>query len=364
MQPLSKTLRALFLGVALISMMVACVSYTALRELRRPAGTSSEPVQFVVESGESTSAIATKLADAKLIRFPLLFSFLVRNGGYDGSLKAGSYALRPNMTISEIIASLQVSQQFDEVQIQVIEGLRLEEIAAVVGQAGLPNVSEQDFLDAASDGSVYKENHFLLSDLPPGADLEGYLFPDTYRVRSDSTAEDVVETMLANFDQQYASFETEVRVERNVHEIVTMASIIQREAGSEGEMPKIAAAFWNRLRPEFEGETGGGKLQADPTLQYALGKSGDWWPNINNLSIDEINNNNDPYNTRARAGLPPGPISNPGIAALQAAAQPDDSQRWFYFVASCTEPGAHNFATTFEDFQRLEQEFLACQPAS
>jgi UPF0755 protein len=196
--------------------------------------------------------------------------------------------------------------------------------------------------------------------LPDGASLEGYLFPDTYRLRQTATVTDVIDIMLSNFDEKYAAFETEVRVQRNIHEIVTMASIVQRESGNTEEMAKISAALWNRLKPEYAGETGNGRLQSDPTLQYARGTPGNWWPNINSLSLDEINNDPSPYNTRVQPGLPPGPISNPGAAALEAAAKPDESQRYFYFVASCTAPGTHNFATTFEEFQRLEQEAQSC----
>jgi len=168
--------------------------------------------------------------------------------------------------------------------------------------------------------------------------------------------------MLNRFDEQYATFEKEVIVsDVSVHQIVTMASIIQREAVREDEMPKISAVFWNRLKPEYAAETGNGKLQADPTLQYALGTPGGWWPKLDTLSVEEINANTSPYNTRVNPGLPPGPISNPGLAALRAAARPDQSAPYLYFVASCTDLGGHNFATTNQEFQNFEQEYLQCK---
>lgn len=364
MQSLSKPLRALFLGVALVSVMLACVSYLLLNEIRRPAGDSNELVVFVVEPGESTNAIATKLADEQMIRFPLLFSNLVRAQNLDSSLKAGTYNLTRDMTMSQIISALQVSPSFAEVTLTIIEGMRREEIAEAVGSAGFASIDAPSFLAATADGATFKERHFLLNGLPAETSLEGYLFPDTYRFRQSATTDEVINAMLDNFDQKYASFETEVQVERTVHEIVTMASIVQREATRTAEMPQIAAVFWNRLKPEFAGETGNGKLQSDPTLQYVLGTPAKWWPNVNTLTLDEINNNLDPYNTRVQAGLPPGPISAPGLAALEAAAKPDQTASYLYFVASCTDPGAHNFATTFAEFQTLEQAYLACAPAS
>lgn len=357
---LAKTLRAVFLGVALVSLTVACAAFALLSEVRRPAGGDPTPVEFVVEPGDSTSRIATRLSDEGLIRQPLLFNLLVRMQGLEGSLQTGRYLLSPGMTMGEIIAALQTSR-VEEIQITIPEGARIEEIAQQIGSSGLLNVTEQEFLRVARDGASFQAAHFLLSSLPAGASLEGYLFPDTYRFAVTATAEEVVETMLTRFDQQYASFETEVTVaDTNVHAIVTMASIVQREASREDEMPKIAAVFWNRLKPEFQAETGGGKLQADPTVQYVLGQRGSWWPKLDSLTADEINSLASPYNTRANPGLPPGPISNPGLAALRAAARPDASAPYLYFVASCTSPGAHNFAVSFEEFQRFEQEYLAC----
>jgi UPF0755 protein len=356
---LSKTLRALFLGVALVSLTVACAGYTLLSEVRRPASANDTPVEFIVESGDSTTQIATRLRDEDLIRQPLLFNLLVRMQGMEGKLQAGRYILRPNMTMSEIIAALQNSR-VEEIQITIREGARLEEIAQQLGSAGLINVTEEEFLRLARDGAAFQPAHFLLSSLPAGASLEGYLFPDTYRFAVTATAQEVVETMLGRFDEQYASFETEITVSgADVHDIVTMASIVQREAAREDEMPKIAAVFWNRLKPEYQGEVAG-RLGADPTVQYVLGQRGNWWPKLDSLTADEINSIASPYNTRANPGLPPGPISSPGLSALRAAARPDSSATYLYFVASCTNPGAHNFAANFEEFQRFEQEYLQC----
>ncbi len=356
----ARTVRAIFLGVALLALSVACAGYLLLSEIRRPAENDATPVEFIVEPGDSASVIATRLGTANLIRQPLLFTLLVRLRGLDGKLQAGRYLLRADMTMSEIIAALQNSR-VEEVQVTIIEGSRLEEIAEQIAAAGLVNVTEQAFLRAARNGVAFQPQHFYLNSLPPGASLEGYLFPDTYRFAVTATVTEVIEIMLDRFDEQYATFEREVTVTgATVHDIVTMASIVQREAVREDEMPKIAAVFWNRLKPEHLAETGGGKLGADPTVQYILGQRGNWWPRLDSLSIDEINGIASPYNTRVNPGLPPGPIASPGLAALRAAARPDESVPYLYFVASCTTPGAHNFAVTFEEFQRFEQEYLTC----
>jgi UPF0755 protein len=356
-----QTIRALMLGVAMLALVVSCGSFTLLRALRETGGSSSVPVEFEVEQGDSTSVIAAKLRSSEppLIRQPLLFSSLVRAKGLDGQLQAGNYLLRPNMSMGEIIGTLQ-SGRADEVQITIVEGSRLEEIAAVVAESGV--ATEDAFLEAARNGAAFRDAHFLLSSLPEGASLEGYLFPDTYRFASTATVSEVVDTMLTRFDEQYDSFDQEVQVEgRSVHEIVTMASIVQREAARVDEMTLIAGVFWNRLEPEYAAETGNGRLQADPTVQYVLGKPGEWWPQLSGLTIEQIEGVASPYNTRVNPGLPPGPISNPGLAALEAAAKPAQEPAYLYFVASCANDGSHQFATTFEEFQRFEAEYLACQ---
>jgi UPF0755 protein len=360
---LARALRALFLGITLIALVAACASFAILSEIRRPAGASERPIEFIVQQGDSTSTVATKLGSAGLIRQPLLFSLLVRMQALDGKLQAGRYLLRANMAMGEIIAALQ-SSRVEEIQVTIVEGSRLEEIASQIGALGLLNVDEQNFLDTARNGAVFQPEHFLLNSLPPGASIEGYLFPDTYRFAVTASVTEVVQTMLNRFDEQYATFEKETQVNgASVHQIVTMASIIQREAARENEMAKISSVFWNRLKPEYQAETGGGKLQADPTVQYVLGQRGNWWPKLNTLSADEINSISSPYNTRANPGLPPGPIASPGLASLRAAAQPDSSAAYLYFVTSCTDPGAHNFAATFEEFQRFESEYLTCSAA-
>lgn len=351
-------IRALMLGITLIALVVACAGYALLREISTPVSTSNEVVEFEVADGDSTSRIATKLRSASLIRQPTLFSTLVRYKGLDGRLQAGFYQLRPSMTMSQIISALQNSR-VEDVQFTVPEGLRLEEIAAIVGATGV--IDEAAFLEAARDADSFKANHFLLNGIPAGGTLEGYLFPDTYRINTRATPESVIEMMLTRFDEQYATIERDVRVpDRNVHEIMTMASVIQREAAMVTEMPQISAVFWNRLKPENVGETGNGRLQSDPTVQYALGYSeaeGTWWRKeltITDLAIES------PYNTRELPGLPPGPISAPGLAAITAAAQPDESANYLYFVASCAKDGTHHFTETFEEFQVYEAEYLAC----
>jgi len=354
-----RNVRALMLGITMLSLVVASFGYILLREIRTPLSKSNQTIEMVVEPGDSTTQIATRLRAARLIRQPVLFNALIRINDLEGKLQAGEYTLSPNMTMSEIATALQYSESVEEREVTVPEGLRIEEIAEILAQTGL--VEEQDFLTVARRGTTFRPEYDFLKSLPSDASLEGYLFPDTYRLVETATVTDILTVMLNRFEEQYGKVESNINVpDVGVHEIVTMASIVQREAALIDEMPKISAVFWNRLKPENFAETGNGKLQADPTVQYALGYSNfeqTWWRKdltFSDLKVDS------PYNTRENPGLPPGPICNPGLSALQAAANPDNEANYLYFVASCEGDGSHNFATNFVDFQQYEAEYQAC----
>lgn len=351
--------RALMLGITLLALVVACGGYVALREISAPAAAAGAPLEFVVESGASTGDIATALKAEGLIRQPALFTLLARTQGLDDKLQAGRYVLSPTMTMSQILIALQ-SSRMEDVQVTIPEGARLEELAAILAAAGVTGA--ETFLSVARDGERFRGEYFLLGSLPQGATLEGYLFPDTYRFAEQARPEEVVRTMLSRFAEQYATIERSVQVPgASVHDLVTMASIVQREAARVDEMPLIAGVFWNRLKPENAPIVGGGTLGADATVQYAVGYStqeGTWWRKT--LTVADLQTSS-PYNTRLSPGLPPGPIAAPGLAALTAAAQPNDRDGYLFFVASCARDGTHNFAASFEEFQRYEAEWLTCQ---
>lgn len=354
-----RNIRALMFGLTMIALVFAGVGYIFLQEIRSPAGDSSTPIEIEIELGDSTAQIATKLRAEKLIRQPIVFMTLIKLSGLDGTLQAGTYTLNQNMSMSEIATILQYSEAVAEIEITVPEGLRLEEIAEIIGRTGI--VDEQDFLNVVRKGTSFRSNYDFLRTLPADASLEGFLFPNTYRIAETATVTDIVNIMLGEFETQYSNIENEVTVsDVNLYDIVVMASIVQREAVLLDEMPRIAAVFWNRLKPENFGETGNGRLQADPTVQYALGYSNferTWWRK--ELTFTDLKVDN-PYNTREFPGLPPGPICSPGFDALKAAANPDNSTNYLYFVASCNGDGSHNFATNFVDFQQFEAEYQQC----
>lgn len=363
---MNRMFRALMFLVIIGGVIVGGVSELIRSEVTRAADSSDDqPVEFVIEQNQTASQIAASLREQGLIRQPLLFQFMVRQQGVGQQLQAGPYQLSKSMTMGQIISALQRAPSSEEISFQITPGLRMEEIAEALASQGMIS-DTQEFIAVASDAAPFKEKYALLESIPEGQGLEGYLFPDTYRIEASATVTDVIDKMLTDgFVARFSEFENEIIAEGpdgqppTVHEIVTMASIIQREAANTDEMAHLSYIFWNRLKPENEGEVNR-RLQADPTLQYALGQAGNWWPNLSELTADEINNNTSPYNTRTVQGLPPGPIANPQGEALRAAARPGqirpdgtDGKDDLYFVARCDGTKAHDFAPTLDEFNAL-----------
>ncbi len=297
---------------------------------------------FQVQIGESTSAIARRLedegfvADASALRNYLVYT------GLDTSVQAGDYSLSPRMTPLEIAHALQDATPA-EITFRILPGWRLEEIAASLPTSGL-SFSPQTFLDAAAHPLLPA---MLENQIPAGASLEGFLLPDQYRLPRQVSVEDFLKTILANFQIKVDASLLQGYQQQNLslYEAVTLASIVQREAVVEDEMPTIASVFLNRLQA-------GMKLDSDPTVQYSLASTnpppgGAWWKSP--LSLDDLKIDS-PYNTYIYPGLPPSPIANPGPSALHAVAFPAQT-RYLYFRAACDGSGKHNFAETYEQHQ-------------
>ena len=307
-------------------------------ELEQRAGSDDTPVTFVVEPGETAVRIADRLEQAGLVSDAQLFRRYVQYHGLDAGIEAGEFALRQTMTIPEIAQALQRGQRPEQV-VTVQEGLRLEQVAALVAEQ--TDIPKEEFLAWATTEWRNAGLPFdFLAELPPMATLEGFLFPDTYRLPEDAVALDLLTRMLETFDERVTADVRAMAAERglNVYELVTLASIVEREAVIDLERPLIAGVYHNRLKA-------GWFLGACPTVQYALGTPDDWWPQFT-LQATEIDS---PYNTYQNLGLPPSPICSPGLASLQAAASPAETD-YYFFLADCTkDDGSHLFAVTEEE---------------
>ena len=322
-------------GTRSISDGVVAMATGLLEPTAPPTG---QAIAFSVESGEGGAQIAEKLVRTGLIRNPTLFRFLLSYYGVAGALKVGHYELPSGIGPRDIITIL-TNGQVDLVSITVPEGWRAEEIADLVEAKGVARRDE--FLSLVRAGNA---DQTLSSVALPIGSLEGYLFPDTYLVRRDFGAKAFLQLMLQTFDERFSK---EMRQEAQargltVQQVVTLASIVEREAALAQEQPLIAGVLLYRLED-------GQPLAADPTIQYALvaygGKlpGGGYWKR--ELTVDDLKLAS-PYNTYQTAGLPPGPIANPGLGALKAVLHPQESN-YRYFVAK--PDGSHAFSTTFEE---------------
>ncbi|MCI0581035.1 MAG: endolytic transglycosylase MltG [Chloroflexi bacterium] len=315
------------------------------KELDQPVGAGQEPVTFVVAAGQSADEIAANLAAAGLLGDPELFTNYLRFYGLDDRLEAGTYQLSPQLTTPELAQAL--TRAFaQDVEVRFVEGWRYGELADYLAEDRPGQVDPVAFLAIVERQAAFDLSRYdFLASLPPEATLEGFLFPDTYRLPADADAAYLVQLMLDNFGRRVTPAMRQAIGVRGltVFQAVTLASIVEREAAVAQERPVMAGVFFNRLEQ-------GINLEADPTIQYALGyqaATDQWWKSPLfqvDLELDS------PYNTYLYPGLPPGPIANPGLAALEAVAFPAETD-YLFFVADCAAaiPGSHLFSATYEE---------------
>jgi len=287
-----------------------------------PAG-----AMLVVREGESLATVATRLEHAGVIRSALLFRAVARVSGRDRRLQPGEYRFATALTASELLDLLASGGTRPEVTVP--EGLTIREIAALLARNGYG--SAESFLCVADDPE------FLLAAGVPGPQLEGFLFPDTYRLTPVMSPSEILALMVRRFHERFDA-ERYRRVQgrgMRLNDVVTLASIVEKESALANERPVVAGVFYNRLRL-------GMPLQSDPTLIYAI-------PNFNGDLTRADLARPSAYNTYLLPGLPPGPIANPGLASLDAVLAPADTP-YLYFVSK--NDGSHAFAVTLADHNR------------
>src|SRR5271156_933371 len=313
----------------LVIAIVAGAAYAALSFYwLNPTEKFAPPREVTIEKGESFRQIARALAEAGVVRSELALRIYGRMSGTASQIKPGDYAFKGGERISDVMRHL-VKGDFIVVTITIPEGLTVHEIAERVGATGL--VCEDEFENAARDGAIVR----ALGLMPLGA--EGYLFPATYKFSPHAKTDDVLAAMLARF-YQVLTPEVETRmfaVGLDPRRLVTMASIVEKEAKAPSERPLIAGVFYNRLRL-------GMPLQSDPTAQYELdGVTGSAASAVHTTSA---------FNTYDFTGLSPGPIANPGLKSIEAALYPTPTD-FLYFVAR--EGGTHVFSKSYDDHRRV-----------
>lgn len=316
--------RALVVLIALFVAGVAAFGVFVVTDLRRsqPPG---ESVRVVVPEGASFASVVRDLVDKRLVRRAWTLEFFAKATRGDRQIQRGTYEFTRGESALDILGAM-IRGDILAVLVTVPEGFNTWQIAGAIQPAGIDSVA---FLSACRDADLRRALGV------PAESLEGYLFPDTYRVPFGSDARDVVAQMLTRFHAAWTPAMERRASEMSMarHEVVAMASIIEAEAQVPDERPVVSAVYHNRLQR-------GMKLDADPTVAYAMGGfRGRLY--YKDLKIDS------PYNTYRYAGLPPGPICSPGESSLHAALYPDPSVAALYFVAR--GDGRHVFSSTLRE---------------
>ena len=333
----------IILGISVIVGVVVSGSYLFDAYLTKP-DEGTQAIAFSIEEGSSVDTIARRLEDEGLITSKLFFKAYIRFS--KATPQAGEFQLTPGMSLRALVSELGFAQA-REVQVTIPEGYTLLEIGEVVTTV-LPGISTQQWEEVIKkNGKEAIAVDDILTGIPQGQGLEGYLFPDTYRFREDADAMIVAQTMVLTLKRRLA--ENDITIPRNLifeggltfHEMLTLASIVEREVRSPEDMKIVAGIFYTRLKI-------GMALQADSTVNYVTGG------NTPSISLDDSYIDS-PYNTYRNLGLPPGPISNPGMNAILATLNHVDSD-YVYFLT--TPEGKVIYAKTFDEHVANKYQYL------
>ena len=321
------------LFVAAVLVISAGSGFALWRYANTPVSRLDRQVVFAVSPGEPFDSLISRLTDDGLVNAPYKFKIWARLKGIDKKLKAGEYHLSASMTPNEILGVLVEGKAYLH-HLTIPEGFNLKQIAAEVAAQGLGD--SQTFLDLVMDPKTASKYEIKAQT------LEGYLFPDTYLFPKGVSAATIIDMMVQRFNEQFSpQWHARAReLHMSVHEIVTLASIIEKETGDPAERPLISSVFHNRLRKKM-------RLESDPTVIYGIK---DFDGNIKRSHL----NTRTPYNTYIIRGLPPGPIASPGRAAIKAALYPADTS-FLFFVSK--KDKTHHFSTNIREHNRAVRKY-------
>jgi UPF0755 protein len=338
--------------------LLAAYLETNREQIHVPAGSTHQEITFVVEPGTPARVIAENLAARGLVADARLFEAYVRTTGMAERLEAGTYTLSPDMTPVEIAQALQNAYR-ESITVTIPEGWRLEQTADALSDGGtiapLSGIFDGDEYRRLATQPGWKPDSIegtgepwaFLSLRPADATLEGYLYPDTYQLDAENaTATELLRRQIEAFSAKvlpvYIEASEGMSTTLSLHETLTLASIVEREAVAADERPTIAGVYLNRLAK-------GMKLEADPTVQYAMGyqpETDQWWKSP--VFLEEYGSVISPYNTYLNPGLPPGPIASPGLGSIEAVLSPAQHD-YLFFVALPDGSGRHAFSRTLDE---------------
>lgn len=298
----------------------------------KPYSAADTRIRVTVSSGTDATQIGKLLQDKRVIKSARAFSHYVSKTGHKDDLQAGTYLFSPAYSVQRIVDML-IKGEVDNYNLTLVPGKRLDQIATSLQKAGYEKAAIDTALAKAYD-------HPLLADKPPGASLEGYIFPETYTLDSQTTADKLLVTTFDTFWQRIQKEGLADKLKSkglSIYQAITLASIVQQEVSTYEDQQKVAQVFLRRLKE-------GIPLGADPTFRYASHKAG----------VADYINIDSPYNTRIYKGLPPGPIGNFNLSALKAVADPAPTN-YLYFVAG--DDGITRFSDTQETHEALTAKY-------
>lgn len=337
---MKKAMKWLFSIILILAVIGAAGGYYVYNEMQ-PVGKSGSAVKLTIEPGTGTSRIADMLETQGLIKNSLFFRTYLKWKSEGSRFQAGVYEMNPGVTYDEIIAKLNSGDvvKAEMIRFTIPEGFTVTQMAEKLEEQGYAD--KKTFLDLA--GQAQGLQNELLTEIP--ADdrltyrLEGYLFPETYELKKGSTEAEIVQRMLDETKNRLEAIPNfQAKLEKrglDLNELMTVASLVEREVVVDSERAKVAGVIYNRLSK-------GMKLEIDATVQYLLGK-----PKERLLNSD-LRSEDSPYNTYLYEGLPPGPIAAPSLKSIEAALEPETTEYLFY-VTKKDGSGEHLFAKTYQE---------------
>jgi len=322
-----------YVAVGLFFVLALAGFFVFNREASFSRGAGNTEQSFEVKSGEGVQEVGKNLEDAQLVKNKYYFDYYIWKTGGREKLQAGKYVLRGSMTIPEIVQVLSLGEVVsNEVKITFPEGLSAKQMAEILTQKGFDG---NEFLKAVNSGLGMKTDYDFLTSRPPNSNLEGFLFPDTYIFFKNAESGNIADRMLFNFDEKLTPKMREdiASQGKSVYQVVTMASILEKEVKTPEDMKVASGIFWDRI-------AAGMPLQSCATIAYVLGKEKKQY-SVEDTQVPS------PYNTYLNRGLPPGPIANPGMNAINAAIYPTKTDFNYFLTDPAT--GKTIFSRTLEE---------------
>jgi len=348
--------------------------------LTQPASTDPTQVEFTIEEGDTASTIAAKLATERLIRDPRAFVFIASQRELAGALQQGTFVLRRNMTPDQLVSALLAPPPDPYIEVDLRTGLRLEQATALLQKVKSDGealeMDPREFYELAKEPPAalladYPWLRRVLADAPEGASLEGFLWPGTYRLLPDTTPEELVRKMLDGFHGAVGDDKMKVPAERGLsfYQVLSLASIVEREALLDEERPLIAGVYQNRIDgiPGIKNKI----LNADPTvlygndtvqlaaLEFERWKDYRFWDVPKDVALRDVVLPEEllGYQTYTQPGLIPGPIATPTLTSIDAALHPDTADTYIYFLAIPDSGGKHAFAKTAKEHDANRKKY-------